>query len=37
MLPDSYYPFDMAERHEFLYLDVPGKGGHVGFLMGITR
>lgn len=34
MLPDSCYPFEIAERHKFLYLEVPEKGGHVGFFDG---
>ncbi len=34
MLPDSCYPFEIAEKNKFLYLEVPVKGGHVGFFDG---
>ena len=31
MLPESCYPVEIAEGHPFVYLEMPEKGGHVGF------
>ncbi|WP_026135429.1 YheT family hydrolase [Nafulsella turpanensis] len=31
MLPESCYPVELARDHPFVYLEVPEKGGHVGF------
>lgn len=31
LLGDKCYPYDIAKDHNFLYLEVPKKGGHVGF------
>lgn len=31
MLGEKCYPFDAARSNEFVYLEVPKKGGHVGF------
>ena len=33
MLPDSCYPVDIARKHPFVYLEIPEKGGHVGFTL----
>ena len=30
-LPDACYPFDIATSHGSVYLETPGRGGHVGF------
>lgn len=30
-LSESCYPFEIAEKHELLYLETPQYGGHVGF------
>lgn len=34
MLPESCYPWEIAGRNKFLYLEVPKRGGHVGFFDG---
>ncbi|HBH23197.1 MAG TPA: alpha/beta hydrolase [Cytophagales bacterium] len=31
MLPDSCYPYELAGKHPFIFLETPEKGGHVGF------
>lgn len=31
MLPESCYPVELAREHPFVYLEIPEKGGHVGF------
>jgi predicted alpha/beta-fold hydrolase len=31
MLPSTCYPFDIAREHPFLHLEIPERGGHVGF------
>lgn len=31
-LPPSCYPVEQAERNENLFLEIPGFGGHVGFM-----
>ncbi len=31
MLPESCYPVELAEKHSSFYLEMPEKGGHVGF------
>jgi uncharacterized protein len=30
-LPDACYPFDLAKNHNFIHLETPARGGHVGF------
>lgn len=30
-LPDACYPFDLAKTHDFVHLETPARGGHVGF------
>ena len=38
-LGEACYPYDMANENEFFHLEVPEKGGHVGFsrrINGIT-
>ena len=30
-LPAACYPTDLARNHDFVYLEVPAHGGHVGF------
>jgi len=30
-LPDACYPFDLAKNHDFIHLETPARGGHVGF------
>lgn len=32
MLGEKCYPFQIAERSDYLYLETPKKGGHVGFM-----
>ena len=32
-LTKSCFPIDLAKKHEFLHLETPKKGGHVGFSM----
>ena len=32
-LSEKCYPIELAKKHEFLYLETPKQGGHVGFLM----
>ena len=32
-LTTSCFPFEMAQKHEFLHLETPKNGGHVGFSM----
>lgn len=34
MLTKSCYPFDIAYRNKYLYLEIPRRGGHVGFING---
>jgi len=34
MLPESCYPTDVASRNKYLYLEIPRRGGHVGFFDG---
>lgn len=31
MLPGPCYPYDVARDHAYLFLEVPRRGGHVGF------
>jgi predicted alpha/beta-fold hydrolase len=31
-LPPACYPFDLAGKHAYLYLETPDSGGHVGFI-----
>lgn len=31
MLPESCYPVELAREHPFVFLEIPEKGGHVGF------
>ena len=31
MLGEKCYPYDLTKNHEFLYLEIPDHGGHVGF------
>ncbi len=33
MLGEKCYPFDLAKESEYLYLETPKKGGHVGFML----
>ena len=33
-LPEECYPVQIAEKHPFLYLEMPESGGHVGFFDG---
>ncbi len=33
MLGEKCYPFEQADKHPFLYLEVPKHGGHVGFTL----
>jgi predicted alpha/beta-fold hydrolase len=35
MLADNCYPKTLASKHEFIHLESPYTGGHVGFLKGI--
>lgn len=30
-LPDACYPFDLAKTHDYVHLETPARGGHVGF------
>lgn len=30
-MPESCYPYDAAKDHKYFHLEVPKKGGHVGF------
>jgi uncharacterized protein len=30
-MPDSCYPYDQARNHQHFHLEVPKRGGHVGF------
>ena len=32
ILPESCYPIDICEKHKHLFLEIPEKGGHCGFL-----
>lgn len=32
-LPPTCYPVEVAGRHDFLHLEIPRLGGHVGFVM----
>jgi len=34
LLEGPCYPIDMAERHPYLYLEMPKRGGHTGFTLG---
>ncbi len=37
-LPQACYPFDIAKNHQFVHLETPERGGHVGFsLFGKTE
>ncbi|MEM0992792.1 MAG: alpha/beta fold hydrolase [Bacteroidota bacterium] len=31
-LSDACYPYEIAENHPYLYLEIPEHGGHVGFV-----
>ncbi|MEL7148160.1 MAG: alpha/beta hydrolase, partial [Bacteroidota bacterium] len=33
MLGEKCYPYDVAGRNQYLYLETPKKGGHVGFMV----
>lgn len=33
MLGDKCYPIELAKEHEYLYLETPKHGGHVGFMV----
>jgi len=35
-LPDACYPFDLAKNHDFIHLETPARGGHVGFSLPST-
>lgn len=35
-LPDACYPFDLAKTHDYVHLETPEHGGHVGFSMAGT-
>ena len=30
-MPDTCYPYEAARDHDYFYLEVPKRGGHVGF------
>jgi len=30
-LPEACYPYELAKNHDFIYLETPARGGHVGF------
>ncbi len=34
LLGDKCYPYHLAKNHEFVYLETPEQGGHVGFPIG---
>jgi uncharacterized protein len=37
-LPDACYPYELASSHDFIHLETPVQGGHVGFsLWGRTE
>ena len=33
MLPKECYPIELAKTHPYLHLEIPKKGGHVGFML----
>lgn len=33
-LPPPCYPIDLAKKHAFVHLEIPKRGGHVGFSLG---
>ncbi|MFK7905341.1 MAG: YheT family hydrolase [Chitinophagales bacterium] len=33
LLPKECYPIELAKKHPFIHLEVPRKGGHVGFML----
>jgi predicted alpha/beta-fold hydrolase len=35
MLADNCYPEKLATQHDYIFLESPDTGGHVGFLKGI--
>jgi predicted alpha/beta-fold hydrolase len=37
LLGDKCYPYDQARNHQYLYLETPEIGGHVGFTTGNWR
>ena len=37
MLPESCYPVEIARNHQYVYLEVPEVGGHVGFTLTSSR
>jgi predicted alpha/beta-fold hydrolase len=36
-LSKSCYPYEIAKKHEYLWLETPDNGGHVGFNSGLFR
>jgi len=34
LLMNRCYPVKLAEKHEYIHLEMPKRGGHTGFLMG---
>lgn len=37
ILPPACSPVELARRHPFIYLEMPQKGGHVGFSLPFSR
>ncbi|MEZ4884039.1 MAG: alpha/beta fold hydrolase [Chitinophagales bacterium] len=33
LLPKECYPIELAKKHPFIHLEIPKKGGHVGFML----
>ena len=31
---EKRYPIDLSANHEYLHLEMPERGGHVGFISG---